>query len=89
MESKNKPVIKENPLCSIVIRAFNEERHIRKLLTGIKNQTIQNCEVILVDSGSTDSTVEIASVFDTRIVSIDPEFVFIEYIRKQLFEDIV
>lgn len=73
MESKNKPVIKENPRCSIVIRAFNEERHIGKLLTGIKNQTIQNCEVILVDSGSTDSTVEIASDFDARIVSIDPE----------------
>jgi len=65
------------PRCSIVIRAFNEERHIGKLLTGIKKQSIQNCEVILVDSGSTDSTVEIASGFDTRIVSIDPkEFTF-------------
>jgi len=61
------------PRCSIVIRALNEERHIGKLLTGIKKQTIRNCEVILVDSGSTDSTVEIASSFDTRIVSIDPE----------------
>jgi len=63
----------EQPRCSIVIRAFNEERHIGKLLTGIKKQSVQNCEVILVDSGSTDSTVEIASGFDTRIVSIDPE----------------
>ncbi len=61
------------PNCSIVIRAYNEERHIGKLLTGIKKQSVQNCEVILVDSGSTDSTVEIASSFDTKIVSIDPE----------------
>ena len=63
----------DQPRCSIVIRAFNEERHIGKLLTGIKKQSIQNYEVILVDSGSTDSTVEIATGFDTRIVSIDPE----------------
>ncbi len=61
------------PRCSIIIRAFNEEQHIGKLLTGIKKQTLQNYEVILVDSGSTDSTVEIASGFDTRIVSIVPE----------------
>ncbi|MCK4489944.1 MAG: glycosyltransferase family 2 protein [Anaerolineales bacterium] len=63
----------EQPCCSIVIRAYNEERHLGKLLIGIKKQSVQNCEVILVDSGSTDSTVEIASGFDTRIVSIDPE----------------
>ena len=65
------------PLCSIVIRAYNEEQHIGKLLTGISQQTIQNSEVILVDSGSTDSTLEIASGFPVKIVAIDPdEFTF-------------
>jgi glycosyltransferase involved in cell wall biosynthesis len=39
------------PRCSIVIRAFNEEEHLGKLLTGIMNQTIQDREIILVDSG--------------------------------------
>jgi len=47
------------PTCSIVIRAFNEEQHIGKLLTGILQQTIQDREIILVDSGSTDATPEI------------------------------
>jgi len=46
--------------CSIVIRANNEEQHIARLLDGIARQTIPNIEVILVDSGSTDRTVEIA-----------------------------
>ncbi len=66
-----------NPRCSIVIRAYNEEKHIRKLLTGIDKQTFTNREVILVDSGSTDSTIEIAKEYSVKVVSIDPtDFTF-------------
>jgi glycosyltransferase involved in cell wall biosynthesis len=59
--------------CSIVIRAYNEERHIGRLLEGIKHQTLKDVEVILVDSGSTDSTVEIAESYGARIVKIPSE----------------
>jgi len=51
------------PSCSIVIRANNEEAHIGRLLQGIAEQTIEHVELILVDSGSTDRTVEIAESF--------------------------
>ena len=65
------------PRCSIVIRAFNEEQHIGKLLTGIMKQTVQDREIILVDSGSTDATPEIAADFPVKIVQINPaEFTF-------------
>ena len=68
---------KKIPLCSIVIRAFNEEKHIGKLLTGIEQQTFQEREILIVDSGSTDATLEIARKFDLRIVNIDSrEFTF-------------
>jgi rhamnosyltransferase len=59
--------------CSVVIRAFNEERHLGKLLDGMEKQTLQNSQIILVDSGSTDSTVEIAKHYGVEIVSIRPE----------------
>jgi glycosyltransferase involved in cell wall biosynthesis len=59
--------------CSIIIRAYNEEKHIRRLLEGIRHQTLKDVEVILVDSGSTDSTVEIAEALGARIVRIPPE----------------
>ena len=63
--------------CSIVIRAYNEEKHIGRLLEGIRQQTIKDVEIILVDSGSTDSTVAIAESFGTRIVRIpSDEFTF-------------
>src|SRR5215207_9077186 len=59
--------------CSIVIRAYNEQNHIGRLLEGIRHQTLKDVEVILVDSGSTDSTIEIAELFGARVVSIPPE----------------
>ncbi len=60
------------PRCSLVVRAFNEERHIGRLLVGIQNQTLRPVEVILVDSGSTDATLAIASIYPVRILHIDP-----------------
>jgi rhamnosyltransferase len=59
--------------CSIVIRAYNEDGHIARLLEGIQMQTVQDAEVILVDSGSTDSTVAIASGHGAKVVRIQPE----------------
>lgn len=62
-----------SPRCSIVIRACNEEKHIGRLLTGIMRQNLKDIEIILVDSGSTDATVAIASRYPVRIVHILPE----------------
>jgi len=63
--------------CSIVIRAYNEEKHIGRLLEGIRQQTFKDVDLILVDSGSTDQTVSIAASFGARIVRItSDEFTF-------------
>jgi len=63
--------------CSIVIRAYNEEQHIGRLLEGIRQQTLKDVEIILVDSGSTDQTVSVAESFGARIVRIpSAEFTF-------------
>jgi rhamnosyltransferase len=59
--------------CSIVIRAYNEEKHIGRLLTGILQQTVSDVQIILVDSGSTDATVAIASQYPVEVVHIQPE----------------
>jgi len=63
-----------SPRASIVVRCYNEAEHIAKLLHGIEEQTMQDYEVVLVDSGSTDGTVETAENWDVdEIVYIDPE----------------
>ena len=61
------------PRCSIVIRAFNEEHHIGRLLTGIYQQTVREIEVIVVDSGSTDATLAIAGEYPVKLLSIAPQ----------------
>ncbi|MBU0707863.1 glycosyltransferase [Patescibacteria group bacterium] len=58
---------------SIVIRTYNEERHVDKLLRSIYGQkTNKNFEVIIVDSGSTDATLDIAQKYPTSILRINP-----------------
>lgn len=63
--------------CSIVIRAYNEAQHLPRLLEGIRQQTLKDVEVILVDSGSTDATVQIAQEHGAKVVHIPAaEFTF-------------
>ena len=63
--------------CSVVIRAYNEERHIGRLLEGLLQQTVKDVEIILVDSGSTDATVALASRYPVHVVHVQPdEFTF-------------
>ena len=57
---------------SIIIRTFNEEKHLVKLLEAIQQQSYSNYEIILVDSGSTDNTLSIAGRYPVRIISIKP-----------------
>jgi glycosyltransferase involved in cell wall biosynthesis len=58
---------------SIVIRTFNEEKHIKRLLDSISTQNYTNWEIIIVDSGSTDKTLDIVKNYQTRIVKISPK----------------
>lgn len=59
---------------SIVVRALNEERHIGRLLEGVRAQeTTHDYEVVLIDSGSKDATVGIAQAYGARVVHIAPE----------------
>ncbi|MCH9649387.1 MAG: glycosyltransferase family 2 protein [Deltaproteobacteria bacterium] len=61
------------PRCSVVVRCYNEERHIGKLLSGIMEQSVQDVQIVIVDSGSTDRTVEIAQHYPVDLVSIRKE----------------
>lgn len=56
---------------SIVIRTYNEEKHLGNLLEAIKKQDYKNYEIVVVDSGSTDNTLEIAEKFQAKIIKIE------------------
>ena len=58
---------------SILIRTKNEERHIGQTLSVIFSQSYKNYEVLIVDSGSTDKTLEIAKDYPVKIFKIRAE----------------
>ena len=62
-----------DPLVSIVMRSFNEGWALKETLTAIKNQEYRNWELIVIDSGSTDGSVEmIRDAEPTHFVEIEP-----------------
>jgi glycosyltransferase involved in cell wall biosynthesis len=61
------------PLVSVIIPSHNVENFIDECLLSVRNQTLKNIEIIVVDDGSSDLTVEKISkhcAADSRIVLI-------------------
>ena len=53
---------------SVIIPVFNGEKTIQETIDSILNQTFQNIELIIINDGSTDSTVQIINnISDSRI----------------------
>lgn len=58
---------------SIVIRSFNEADYIGDVLEAVEAQDYRDFETILVDSGSTDGTLEIAEEYVDKIEFVSPK----------------
>lgn len=65
---------KKAPLISVVMPMYNQEKYIRQCLESVINQTLKNLEIIVINDGSTDSSLEIVKGYadkDDRIKVID------------------
>jgi len=54
-------------MISIVVPNLNEERYLRKFLISLTRQTEKDFEVIVIDGGSTDGSLEICSQFKRKL----------------------
>jgi glycosyltransferase involved in cell wall biosynthesis len=58
------------PLLSVVIPTLNSERYLRFALESIINQSFKDYECVVVDGGSTDSTLNILDSYRSRMKSL-------------------
>ena len=66
----------DNPLVSIIVPIYNAAIDLVPCLESIRHQKYRNLEILLVNDGSSDSSLEICRMYarlDPRIVIIDKE----------------
>lgn len=55
------------PLVSIIVTNWNGEKYIGKCLNSLLSQSYPNCEIIVVDNGSSDGSLKILRGYGSRI----------------------
>ena len=62
------------PVCSIVMPLYNKEREVSTTISSILSQTFKNFELLVVNDGSTDLSVQVVEkITDIRVRIINQE----------------
>ena len=64
----------EQPLVSIIVPIYNAQDHIARCVESIRRQTYKNIEILLLNDGSQDVSLQVCEMYarvDDRIVLID------------------
>lgn len=63
-------MLKEGKLLSIIIPSYNHENYISEAIQSVINQKYQSWELIIVDDGSKDNSVDAIKKFDDSRISL-------------------
>lgn len=81
----------DNPLVTILTPCYNVGQYVGKCIESILSQSYQNLQVVMIDDGSTDNTLEVMQKYaakDSRIEVYAQKNHGVAYTRNQLLEKI-
>ena len=55
---------------SVIVPIYNSEKYLEKCITSLLHQNINNYEIILIDDGSTDKSLEICKKFENKRIKV-------------------
>ena len=61
---------------SIIVPVYNAEKYLVKCLDSLVNQTKKNIEIILVNDGSKDKSIDILNEYKEKYPDIEQEYRF-------------
>jgi glycosyltransferase involved in cell wall biosynthesis len=65
--------MESSPLVSVIIPNYNYARFLREAIMSVQAQTYSNTEIIVVNNGSTDNSLDVLKQFGSQINLIDQE----------------
>jgi glycosyltransferase involved in cell wall biosynthesis len=61
------------PLVSIILPVFNTEKYVAQAIQSVLDQSYKNLEIICINDGSSDNSLEIVKSFGDKIIIVDLE----------------
>lgn len=68
---------------SVIIPIYNVENYLKRCLNTVCGQVYKNLEIILIDDGSTDNSLQVCKKFEKRDVRIK-----VIHLRKRIFSEL-
>ena len=56
----------EKELISVIVPIFNSENYLKNCIESVLNQTLGNWELLLINDGSTDSSLDICNEYSRK-----------------------
>ena len=70
----------QNPLVSVIIPVYNMESYLSRCLDSVVNNSYQNLQIICINDGSTDNSLNILKEYEKK----DPRIIVIDQVNQKL-----
>ena len=88
---RNKDFFDKTPKISVIVPVYNTEKYLDECLNSAENQTLKNIEIVCINDGSTDRSLEILKEHankDSRIKVISQENKGLSSARREALRDL-